>query len=286
LITLRAGAAPPSKEGDIRSDCLNVSTMKLNVVPPRTGLAWVRLGIRTFWRQPLALSGLFFMYTAVVMLIARIPVAGPLVAGLLVPAATLGLMAATAEADRGRFPHPTVMVSAFRAGRQRAKAMLVLGIVYTAGSLLITELGSLVPAAPLADASAPAQQQLDVRTLVTLALHTPLFLMLWFAPALVHWHGITPGKSLFFSAVACWRNFGALVVFGLAWMGVFLGVGTLLGVIAGIAGGAGAVTAVMLPTALLMTAMFSASLYFTFRDSFTADPPPGEDPPISDGASP
>ena len=43
--------------------------MKLNIVPPRTGLAWVRAGMRTFLRQPLALSGLFFMYMAVVMVI-------------------------------------------------------------------------------------------------------------------------------------------------------------------------------------------------------------------------
>jgi hypothetical protein len=35
--------------------------MKLHLVPARTGLAWVKLGMRTFLRQPLALAGLFFM---------------------------------------------------------------------------------------------------------------------------------------------------------------------------------------------------------------------------------
>ena len=38
--------------------------MKLNVVPALTGVIWVRLGIKTFWRQPVALSGLFFMFMA------------------------------------------------------------------------------------------------------------------------------------------------------------------------------------------------------------------------------
>ena len=33
--------------------------MKLNIVPARTGIQWVKLGIQTFFRQPLALSGLF-----------------------------------------------------------------------------------------------------------------------------------------------------------------------------------------------------------------------------------
>ena len=41
---------------------------------------------------------------------------------------------------------------------------------------------------------------------VALLLHLPLFLMFWHAPALVHWHGVAPVKSLFFSVVACLRN--------------------------------------------------------------------------------
>ena len=36
--------------------------MKLKPVPAKTGLLWVRQGITTFVRQPLALSGLFFIF--------------------------------------------------------------------------------------------------------------------------------------------------------------------------------------------------------------------------------
>ena len=42
--------------------------MKLNIVPARTGLLWVKLGIKTFFGQPLAMSGLFFMFMAVLSL--------------------------------------------------------------------------------------------------------------------------------------------------------------------------------------------------------------------------
>ncbi|HZY17951.1 MAG TPA: BPSS1780 family membrane protein [Ramlibacter sp.] len=243
--------------------------MKLNVVPPRTGLLWVRLGIQTFVRQPLALAGLFFMYMAVVIVISQIPVLGPLIGGLLVPAATLGLMAATAEAAGGRFPLPTVLVSAFRAGRQRARAMLVLGAIYTVGSLAATTLGGL-----LGGGTPSGAQRSDASTFVTLLLHLPLFIMFWHAPALVHWHGVPPAKSLFFSVVACWRNLGALLVYGLGWMGVFIAVGTVLGLVGGLAGGAGLARTVMVPAALLMAAMFSTSIWFTFRDSFAADAAP------------
>ena len=38
--------------------------MKLNLVDAKTGTVWVRQGIRAFWKQPLALSGLFFMFMA------------------------------------------------------------------------------------------------------------------------------------------------------------------------------------------------------------------------------
>jgi hypothetical protein len=256
--------------------------MKLNVVPPRTGLLWVRLGIRTFLRQPLALAGLFFMYMAVVLVVTQIPVIGIVAGGILVPACTLGLMAATAEASNGRFPMPTLLVSAFRAGRDRLRSMLVLGVIYTIGSVVATGLATLITGS----GPAPQAGEIDGAMLLTLALHTPLFLMFWHAPALVHWHGVTPAKSLFFSVVACWRNLGALLVYGLGWMGVFLGVGTVLSLIGALAGGPALARAVMLPTALLMAAMFTSSIYFTFRDSFSADEEPQPAAPPAPEESP
>ena len=57
--------------------------MKLNIVPARTGVLWVRLGIQTFWRQPIAMSGLFFMFMAVMSLSSLLPFAGGVVALML-----------------------------------------------------------------------------------------------------------------------------------------------------------------------------------------------------------
>jgi hypothetical protein len=249
--------------------------MKLNIVPARTGIQWVKLGIQTFSKQPLALAGLFFMYLTVVLVVSLLPVVGVLVGGLLVPAATLGLMAATEEATKGRFPMPSVLLSAFKAGRQRVRAMLVLGVIYTAASLAITSLAAL-----LTGGQPPAPEgQIDTRTLLALALHTPLFLMFWHAPALVHWHGVTPAKSLFFSVVACLKNFAAFLVYGLAWVGVFLGIGSAFGLVGALLGGPAMARAVMMPLALLMAAMFSTSIYFTFRDCFVATPDAEQQPP-------
>jgi hypothetical protein len=263
--------------------------MKLNIVPARTGLLWVKLGIRTFFRQPLAMAGLFFMFMSSVVLLSLVPGAGLLLGSMLVPAFTLGLMAAAQEAEKGRFPMPSVLASAFRAGRERARAMLVLGLIYAGGSVLVQGIVQLVgdprPVAVPAAGTAGAPP-MDPMLLLALALHTPLFLMFWHAPALVHWHGIPPAKSLFFSLVACLRNIGAFLVFGLIWMAVFTGVGLVFSLVLGAIAGPQAVGAAMMPLALIMAAMFSTSLWFTFRDCFLAEAPaasPPSDPPRSSG---
>jgi len=265
----RSGRRALSSQNDTRPPF----PVKLNIVPARTGIQWVKLGMQTFLKQPLALTGLFFMYMAVVLVISQVPVIGPVLGAMLVPAATLGHRAATAEAASGKFPMPTVLVSAFRAGRQRARAMLVLGAIYTVGSLIATLLGSLLTGEPAADAQVP---QVDARTLVVLMLHLPLVILFWHAPALVHWHGVAPVKSLFFSAVAFFRNFGAMLVYGLVWVAVFLVVGFFVSTVGMMMGGVDVARSIMLPTVLVVVAMFSTSLYFTFRDSFRADAEAGD----------
>nr|WP_145546037.1 BPSS1780 family membrane protein [Variovorax boronicumulans] len=250
--------------------------MNLNIVPARTGVQWVREGIQTFFRQPLALVGLFFMYMAVMLIVSQLPGIGVLLAGVLVPASTLGLMAATREAAQGRFPMPTVLASAFRAGQQRMKAMLALGLVYAVLSTLVSLLVSALlptPEAP-APAGTPASQQVSGAVLLTLLLHLPIFLMFWHAPALVHWHGITPAKSLFFSIVACLRNARAFLLYGLAWAGLVMAMGMVIAIFASLVGSAEAASMVMMPFAFLMAAMMSTSIYFSFRDCFVESETP------------
>lgn len=254
--------------------------MRLNHVPARTGLLWVQLGMRTFARQPLALAGLFFLFMMVVSVLAMVPWVGQALALALLPAATLGLMAATRDAHSGQFPMPAVLASAFRAGRSRLRAILTLGALYALGSFVVTALSALltggepVPAAGEANEVGAAllnQPEMVRHLLVNTVLYLPLGLLFWHAPALVHWHGIAPVKSLFFSALACWTNRAALLVYFLAWSGVFLGVSLTVVLLASALGGPEVLGAIVFPMAMLMSAMFFSSLYFTFRDSFVTD---------------
>ena len=257
--------------------------MKLNIVPARTGLVWVKLGVTTFFRQPLAFAGLFFMFMALVSIATLVPYVGSALALALLPAVTLGLMAATLEASKGKFPMPTLLITAFRAGRQQARAMLTLGAFYAAGFLAIMGISTLFDGGKFARlyllggkitqdlVSAPDFQ---LAMWVSTALYLPLSLLFWHAPALVHWHGVSPVKSLFFSLVACLRNVRAFTLFGLGWIGVFLFGGLVVTLFAGLIGSAQVAGMAMVPAALLMAAMFFTSVYFSFRDSFVADDAP------------
>ena len=255
--------------------------MKLNIVPARTGIQWVKMGIRTFFRQPLALSGLFFMFLAIMSLAGVVPVIGLALALALLPACTLGLMAASKEASSGKFPMPAVFLSAFRAGRQQLRAMLVLGVLYGVGFWIVMGLTALFDNGNFASrylagemptlemAQDPATQ---TAMLAFLALQLPLSLMFWHAPALVHWHQVPPIKSVFFSLVACLRNFWAFALFGLVWMSILVLAILCVSILAGLLGSPQVAGLVLLPTSMLIATMFFTSTYFTFRDCFDTNP--------------
>lgn len=254
--------------------------MQLHVIPARAGTRWVKQGMRTFFRQPLALAGLFFMFMAVMTIVSQLPLIGIPLAMALMPAATLGLMVATREANEGRFPMPVVLLAAFRSGQPHTRAMLALGVMYCLGFLAAMGASWLVDGGGFArvylGGATPTREMIMLPEFqwamwAFISLYLPLSLLFWHAPALVHWHGVPPAKSLFFSLVGCLRNFGALVVFALAWLAVLvlvvLGVSTLLALLGqpGIAGD------ILYPMLLMMASMFFTSLYFSFRDTF--DPP-------------
>lgn len=265
--------------------------MKLNMVPSSTGLLWVKLGIGTFFKQPLALGGLFFMSIAISQILAIFPVIGMLVALTIVPATTLGMMVATLQAVQGKFPMPVVLASAFKLGRERTLAMLKLGAMYALGFFMVITLAGLLDGGEIAKAlgksGVPTPEIVRMPGfLAALAVggigYLLLTLVFWHAPALVHWYAMPPTKALFFSVVACAKNAGAFAIFASAWMAVYL---TAIMVLSGISsllqlGTAGGL--MMLPLGLILTTMFICSIYFTFRDCFVHTEPNALQTPHTD----
>ena len=273
--------------------------MKLHLVPARTGALWVRLGLKTFWRQPLAFISLFFLLMALISTVSLLPLLGSVLAPILLPFMTLGLMVATSVAytdnaegvgTDGHAQRPTgsaMFVAVAGAMRAEWRSLVKLGVisaVYFVVAVLLTTFidgGQLAKAYLLDEVVTPevmASSDFQVARMLLMCLNLPLSLAMWHAPALVHWHRVEPVKSVFFSVVALFRNFGAYALFGLAWLGVFLLAGIGIGLIAtvligvGAVGGGAAAAAIgnvlIVGMALVLAAMSMSSTWFTFRDSF------------------
>lgn len=256
--------------------------MKLNLVPARTGAIWVKLGIQTFFKQPLALAGLFFMFMALMSVATMVPLLGLPLAMTLLPAITLGLMAATREAEQGRFPMPLILLSGFRAGQIKLRAMLTMGGLYATGFLCAVGASYLVDGGgfahmylggqpPSVELMSTGNFQMAMWTFI--GLHLPLSLLFWHAPALVYWQDLPALKAMFFSIVACGRNFLAFTVFAFLWMGVMLGAVMVLTITSSVFNSPGLASVMLFPTLLMVAAMFFTSLYFTYRDCFQAPEP-------------
>jgi hypothetical protein len=255
--------------------------MLLQTVPARSGLQWALQGMRTFWKQPLAMSGLFFLFMALVSLASMLPFIGGVLALVLMPAFTAGLMAATQSITEGRFPMPATLWLALRPGPRR-KPMLQLGALYAAGFLLLMALSMLVDGGQFArvylagEVIRPELVQADsfqAALWVSMLLYMPLSMLFWHAPALVLWQDVSPLKSLFFSWMGCWRNKGAFLVYSLVWGAVF-GVAVVVSMVtSSLMGDPQMTLSVMMPLALMVAAMFFTSMLFTVKDCFSASEP-------------
>jgi hypothetical protein len=268
---------------------LRSTDMKLHIVPAKTGLQWVKLGMHTFWRQPMALTALLFLSMAAVSLLGMLPVIGPYLALVLMPAVFLVMMLGAAEASQERLPRPSLVLLPFRSGKSRIQALAILGVFYAVGIMLIVGLTSLFDDGGLARLSLsnePMTPEL-AEALVQqpgfhFALWTGFFLynllamLMWHSPALVHWHGVSPVKAVFFSIVACVRNFRAFFLYAIGWMGLAIAAGialSLITVLLSMLLGPDVAIAANIMTIMLgmaLVTMFLCSAVFTFRDCFSA----------------
>jgi hypothetical protein len=217
---------------------------------------------------------------AIMSLSALLPIVGSFIALTLLPAATLGLMAASREVDLGKFPMPTILAIAFRASKERKRDMAILGLLYALGFVGVMGISALMDGGGFAklylvggklDAETIMDPNFQNAMWLSLLLYMPLSMVFWHAPALVHWHGVPALKSLFFSTVACLRNWRAFLVFGLMWTVVFMSTALILSLVSGLMGDGELVSMTLLPAMLMLAAMFFCSVYFSFRDCFVSD---------------
>jgi len=279
--------------------------MRLLIVPARRGATWVRQGFGTFTQQPLAFSGMFAAFLFLVFMLTLIPLIGSVLLLALLPLGSLGFMIASRDAQQGRMPLPRAFVDPLRRGAGRARAMILLGVIYAVCSVLIITVSEWVDggaldalmeawmkaqadgkATPASVAEQLADPRLEAGLLLRFGLAGLLSVPFWHAPALVHWGSQGVAQSLFSSTVAVWRNKGAFTVFALAWAAVVLVFGVAANLVAALLGQAQIIAVLAMPASLILSTVFYASLYFTFADCFDlGDDSSAQQPPPTDAAA-
>ena len=247
--------------------------MQINILPAGAGISWLREGMRLFGRQPIGLPAMVVLYLMMLVVPALLPIVGIAISGVLAPFASVGLLGACRDVAEGRMPTPLAFAQPFRPTPARLQ-MLRLGIVNAILLLIVATLAMLLaPEPPGGEAPQSLQEVPRESLLVQLLLYLPVMALMWFAPVLTGWHGIAPAKAMFGSVVACWRNVGPMLVFGVAAGVLTLGISVAaVMLLTSLISSREVLSIVMAPLALVLMSIVQASLYPMYRSVFVDTP--------------
>ena len=250
--------------------------MQALTLPAGRGLRWLVEGFSIFQHRPALLSFLVLGYWLSMAVISAIPLFGQLASFLLIPAFSVSLMNACRLIDRKEELPPQVLFSGFH---RNLHTLLTLGVVYVLATLVILGLSALFDGGllfrMLVMGETPAREVLNktsvfISAQLTIVLLIPVILAFWFAPVLVAWHDMTAGKSLFFSLVACLRNWRPFLLYSLSIGVIGVVVPRLIDGLLGGGEGVGQLLPTMLTVmvSLVLLPTLYASFYISYRDIF------------------
>lgn len=199
------------------------------------GTAWFGEAWRLFKRSPGIWILLFLIFMVLNIVLAVIP-AGSIVAYLLYPVFMAGLMLGCRDLEAGG---PLEVGHIFAGFRENPGNLILVGLLYMVG-LIVVMIVAIVPvmilmpfimpgiAANASDASEFAAVMMTLLPLfllgflLLLALTLPLLMAIWFAPALVVFHGVGPTAAMKASFSGCLRNLLPFLVYGLVGLGLMI----------------------------------------------------------------
>ena len=240
------------------------------------GARWLGEGWQLFRAAPLGWLALSSVYLVGTNLLALVPLLGILIALVIVPPLTVGMMAAARATAAGGAPRIGLLAEGFRT---ETRSQLALGVVYLACSMLIFAAstaadsgGGLRAVLSSRDPSAEVEFRAVLFPLAVMALlYMPVLMMFWFAPPLAAWHGAAPAKALFFSFFACLMNWRAFLAYGAASALLVLALPlALLSVLMLLSFRVAAISLVFPLLIVLLPTLF-ASFYASYRDVFGAE---------------
>ena len=254
--------------------------MQARIVGIQRGARWLGEGWQLFRGAPLGWLAMVFAYWLLMTLASLPPLVGVVIAPVLVPAFSVGFMAAARAVGSSQRLELALLFEGFRLPVLRTQ--LVLGLAYLACLALVLSATTLADNGALArwmtTGQRPGEDTLQSEAFfVALAcaalFYVPVMMMFWFAPPLAAWHATGAAKALFFSFFACLMNWRAFLAYGTVTAAVTLVLPFLA--LSGLmlaSGGALAVPVVSLafPLLLVLLPTLFASFYVSYRDVFAS----------------
>lgn len=235
---------------------MSATTIDIHSMPTARGAAWIADGFTLFRQAPGTWIGLWVVWMLLLLAISCVPLFGGLASALLTPVFAGGIFVGCQQAASGETIRLNHLFHCFADGHLGPLLLIgLLGMLAQLAIVLVVVVLGVAPAmaAVLADASITQINPFPIllALLVGLVLAVPLFMALWFAPALVSVRNYPPMAALRSSLVACWRNSLPLTLYGLLALAILI------------------VAIIPLGLGLLIAGpVLTASVYTAFRDIY------------------
>jgi len=190
-------------------------------VPAENGWKWIVEGWNLFKRAPGIWIAIIVVFIVISIVLAFIPVLGSIASFVLTPVFTGGLMIGCRALHEGGELKVEHLFAGFR---ERFATLLTVGLLYLAATAAIALVAGLLTGVKLfslmgggsPDAGAVVSAALSVllALLIMLALLVPVFMAIWFAPALVVFHEHGAIDALKASFEGCLKNIVPFLVQG------------------------------------------------------------------------
>jgi len=225
-------------------------------VPAGNGVTWLSQGWQMFKESPGVWIGITLIFLLVMIVVSVIPLVN-LLAGLLAPVLIGGLMLGCKAQEDGEGLRVGHLFAGFSG---HAGNLILVGVIYLAGLIAIGIVAAVLGGgigfgAAMMGAGRPNAAAMIVPLLlmflVMLALMIPLAMAVWYAPALVVLHQVSPFEAMKTSFFVTLKNFVPFLIYGLVVL--------VLAIVATIPVGLGW---------LVLAPVMYASIYTSYKDMF------------------
>lgn len=245
--------------------------MQARRLPARRGVFWLLAGYQLFRRNPPLLTALTLTYLLVIQVAIRLlPEASAFLLPMALPAMIVIVANGARIADQGNRLLPGSLLHGVKGNGVpllRLGGIHLIGAFIFIGVVVLFENGGV----KFADLEQPDDPELVWALLRLFLVAIPFLMAFLFPPYLTGWDGVPALKSVFFSFVACVRNWRTLVYYLFVVGAVAIALPGLVLIVAGsISTAALQVMQVVVRMLMvfLLAPVLSASIYVAYRDIF------------------